>query len=276
MPDSFTTSGSGRAEARPDWAREVRRRLASLKLTPAREAEIVEELSQHLDDRRRELLAGGATPEEATSARRIQSGRHPGDRDGVAAASACAIANHTGSACRTLTGGAPTESPLRRARSLEAALVHGRRRRHIGARDWRHDGDLRRGVWCAVEAASLRPARPVGCGLPSDAWMGIRLKGAPKRGDLLHVSRQLPGLRRHRLMERRASVHRTERQRGDGKGVTDHRWTAVAFASSPAARRTRSQGGRRSGRAEPRRSDVWLLAAHIRRGAGHHRAVSHD
>ena len=32
----------------------------------AREAEIVDELSQHLDDRYRELIAGGASPDEAT------------------------------------------------------------------------------------------------------------------------------------------------------------------------------------------------------------------
>ncbi len=50
----------------PDWAREVRTRLSSLPLSPTREREIVEELSQHLDDRWRELIAGGASPDEAT------------------------------------------------------------------------------------------------------------------------------------------------------------------------------------------------------------------
>jgi predicted permease len=50
----------------PDWPREVRMRLSSLRLSPTREAEIVDELSQHLEDRWRELLAGGASPEEAT------------------------------------------------------------------------------------------------------------------------------------------------------------------------------------------------------------------
>jgi putative ABC transport system permease protein len=49
----------------PDWAREVRLRLASLKLSPTRENEIVEELSQHLDDHWRELMAGGASTDEA-------------------------------------------------------------------------------------------------------------------------------------------------------------------------------------------------------------------
>ena len=50
----------------PDWASHVRPRLSSLRLSPTRETEIVEELSQHLEDRYRELMAGGASPDEAT------------------------------------------------------------------------------------------------------------------------------------------------------------------------------------------------------------------
>ena len=49
----------------PDWAPEIRARLSSVGLAPAREAEIVEELSQHLEDRCRELVAGGADPDVA-------------------------------------------------------------------------------------------------------------------------------------------------------------------------------------------------------------------
>lgn len=49
----------------PDWAPHVRARLASLRLSPTREAEIVDELSQHLEDRYRELIAGGASQDEA-------------------------------------------------------------------------------------------------------------------------------------------------------------------------------------------------------------------
>ena len=50
---------------KPEWARELRARLSSLQLPPAREAEIIEELSQHLDDRLQELIAAGATLEAA-------------------------------------------------------------------------------------------------------------------------------------------------------------------------------------------------------------------
>src|ERR1044071_7540331 len=45
----------------PDWKKEIGQRLAGLKLAPAREAEIVEELAQHLDDRYQELLADGTS-----------------------------------------------------------------------------------------------------------------------------------------------------------------------------------------------------------------------
>jgi putative ABC transport system permease protein len=52
----------------PDWKTEIGRRIAGLKLAPTREAEIVEELAEHLADRYQELLAGGATEEEAHQA----------------------------------------------------------------------------------------------------------------------------------------------------------------------------------------------------------------
>jgi predicted permease len=50
-----------------EWDADIRARLSSLRLSPAREAEIVEELSQHLDDRYRDLHAGGL---DAATARR--------------------------------------------------------------------------------------------------------------------------------------------------------------------------------------------------------------
>jgi predicted permease len=50
------------------WRRELIQRLAGLGLKPEREAEIVEELGQHLDDRVRELVALGAEPADARAA----------------------------------------------------------------------------------------------------------------------------------------------------------------------------------------------------------------
>jgi predicted permease len=55
-----------------DWKPEIRQRLASSKLEPTREAEIVEELSQHLDDRYADLRAEGATEEEARRAALVE------------------------------------------------------------------------------------------------------------------------------------------------------------------------------------------------------------
>jgi predicted permease len=49
----------------PEWKPEILRLLASLNLAPAREAEIAEELAQHLEDRYQELLASGKTGDEA-------------------------------------------------------------------------------------------------------------------------------------------------------------------------------------------------------------------
>src|SRR5262245_16305206 len=64
----------------PDWRAHVRARLASLRLSSTRENEIIEELSQHLDERWRELIAGGASPDEATQ---LTLGDF-GDGDGLA------------------------------------------------------------------------------------------------------------------------------------------------------------------------------------------------
>ena len=64
MPES--SAPPNEVSRRAGWAREVRTRLSSLRLAPTREAEIVDELSQHLDDRYRELIAGGSSPDEAT------------------------------------------------------------------------------------------------------------------------------------------------------------------------------------------------------------------
>jgi predicted permease len=49
----------------PEWKVEIRRRLASSNLDPTREAAIVEELAQYLDDHYAELLAAGASEAEA-------------------------------------------------------------------------------------------------------------------------------------------------------------------------------------------------------------------
>ncbi|HET7607325.1 MAG TPA: permease prefix domain 1-containing protein, partial [Gammaproteobacteria bacterium] len=49
-----------------DWKSEVRARLAPLRLKPEREADIVDEIAQHLAERYREAISGGASHQEAT------------------------------------------------------------------------------------------------------------------------------------------------------------------------------------------------------------------
>jgi hypothetical protein len=47
------------------WKPEILRRLAPLKLSPAREGEIAEEIAQHLEDRYYELLVTGQSEDAA-------------------------------------------------------------------------------------------------------------------------------------------------------------------------------------------------------------------
>jgi len=49
----------------PDWREEIASRISSLKLDSTREIEIIEELSQHLEDRYHELVSSGATDDDA-------------------------------------------------------------------------------------------------------------------------------------------------------------------------------------------------------------------
>jgi putative ABC transport system permease protein len=65
MPDPSRVSGAPRAQARGEWGRDLHEHLAQLQLTPEREAEIVEEISQHLDDRYQELVAAGTNEIDA-------------------------------------------------------------------------------------------------------------------------------------------------------------------------------------------------------------------
>jgi putative ABC transport system permease protein len=51
----------------PDWKEEITKRFSSLRLDSTREVEIIQELSQHLEDRYQELVSGGAADAEARS-----------------------------------------------------------------------------------------------------------------------------------------------------------------------------------------------------------------
>jgi hypothetical protein len=49
----------------PEWKQEIRKQLAALNLSPTREGEIIEELSDHLENLYEEIIAEGATSEKA-------------------------------------------------------------------------------------------------------------------------------------------------------------------------------------------------------------------
>lgn len=49
----------------PEWKPEISKQLARLNISPAREQEIIEELSDHLENLYEEIVTEGATPEEA-------------------------------------------------------------------------------------------------------------------------------------------------------------------------------------------------------------------
>jgi putative ABC transport system permease protein len=51
-----------------DWKSEIKKQLVALRLAPVREAEIIEELAEHLEDRYREMCLTGASEEAATQA----------------------------------------------------------------------------------------------------------------------------------------------------------------------------------------------------------------
>ena len=149
----------------PEWAAHLRPRLSSLRLSPAREHEIVEELSQHLEDRWRELVAGGASEDEATrlALAEFRDGQPAGAVHGAAAAGAGAGADHAGSGDRTRAARYLAGPAVHDARVEKAARLHPGRRPDAGARHRRHHGDLlrRRGRAAAAAAVSRRrPDRP--------------------------------------------------------------------------------------------------------------------
>src|SRR5262249_12822431 len=61
----MTKSDEATPDMKPQWKSEIRTRLAGLRLAPTREAAIVEELAQYLEDCYAELLASGTTEAEA-------------------------------------------------------------------------------------------------------------------------------------------------------------------------------------------------------------------
>jgi predicted permease len=67
----------------PNWAKEIAKRLASLNLPPEREAEIIDELADHLQEVFRRLRASGASVTEATETALDELNGRPGLEEGI-------------------------------------------------------------------------------------------------------------------------------------------------------------------------------------------------
>ncbi|HMF07634.1 MAG TPA: permease prefix domain 1-containing protein, partial [Thermoanaerobaculia bacterium] len=104
----------------PEWSKEIRELLAPLALSPGREAEVAEELGQHLEDRYEELLARGAREEDA---RRTALAEIEGS--GLAAAIAETLPAQR--PAPVPGGDEPTPAPGRLAASVWRDLRHGTR-----------------------------------------------------------------------------------------------------------------------------------------------------
>ncbi len=65
MPDAAGASGARQPASTREWGREIRARLGALSLSATREAEVVEELSQHLEEEYDQRRRAGASDEEA-------------------------------------------------------------------------------------------------------------------------------------------------------------------------------------------------------------------
>ena len=141
----------------PDWTPHVRPRLSSLRLSATRENEIVDELSQHLDDRWRELTAGGASPDEATrlALAEFRDGNVLARYMAPLRAGACARADHAGSARRACVRRSLAGPALCDAYVEEAAGLHPRRRPDPRARAWRERRHLLRHQCRAASAAAI-------------------------------------------------------------------------------------------------------------------------
>ena len=138
----------------PEWKPEILRRLAPLKLSPAREAEIADELAQHLEDRYQELLASGLTEDAAYRtaldelkgedflARSLKRVERDFYREPIAAGkdSGNFFARHS------------SGHSLRLADAAQISRLHRRRRSHPRPRHRRQHRDLH-----IVDAVLLRP-----------------------------------------------------------------------------------------------------------------------
>ena len=201
----------------PDWTwtTDLRRRLAPLRLvSPAREAEIVEELSQHLDQRYEELRAARRQPTPTRARLRSRSCCEP---EALARymrplrqANVPAADRRSERRARSWRGRSVAGSALRRADAAPAAGLRRGGHPDAGARHRRQQRDLRAGRRdAAAPAAVPEPGAPGdGLGAHGDLRPGTRRAAEPARLERSGAARS----RRSRLHPRRRR-HGDERRR---------------------------------------------------------------
>ena len=143
---------------------EIRSRLESLRVDAAREADVVDELSQHLDERYEELKRAGASDDDGASqrARRAARARRADGAHAAPEASAVAAAAAVAERERLVGCELVARFALRGARAAQAAALRDRDRADTRARHRREHGDLQpreRDVAHAVAGGRARPAR---------------------------------------------------------------------------------------------------------------------
>ena len=134
----------------PYWKAEVKARLAGLSLSPARELEIIEEISQHLQDRYEQELIRGATEEEAQRAL-LEELNAPE-----------LLGRELKQVERRVPQNPVVMGTLRAANAVEESRLHHRGGAGLGARDRREQRDLQRRQHRVAAAAALQESGTVG------------------------------------------------------------------------------------------------------------------
>ena len=203
----------------PDWNHELRTRLAPLKLHPTREAEIVDELSQHLDLQYEELRRSGHSEDQA---RRLAVDELLGPEALAAYMRPLRRLNPPA----PVTPGGPRRSLLRDlaqdlalcARLFPAtARLRRRRHPHAGARHRRQQRHLRAGRCHLASPAAHSRARARGDDRRTHVVVGPRARLAQQPA---RFRRAQPQLRDDRRLHGRRGRHgdgRGRRHRGNGR-----------------------------------------------------------
>ena len=199
----------------PSWTKELEARLASLRLRPAREREIIDELSEHLELRYAELRDQGVDEAEALALvraelqddealaefmRPLRQANAPPPPGPVGAPRAGTLGRRASHARqRVLRFRRPRCAPCA-ARLTAPARLHARHRAHARARHRRDHGDFQRRLLGADQAAVVSECRRA----REDPAHRHERRQLRRSGlfhfavDVLHVPEREPDVRRDR------------------------------------------------------------------------------